>query len=177
MEEEKKQAVNCIEKERQKILSSTLSDLELLNSARLGTTDYDYESIKIIKEGGQAVVFEIKSKTDGKTYAAKRLPYRIGSKNNDSRIAAAAQREISFLRALSHPMIIGMIDLVKDEENNPCIIMERCNQSLGNIIKGYQEEFIPEKRVLRILTMICIPLYHIQSKKMIHRDLKPDNIL
>ena len=74
-------------------------------------------------------------------------------------------------------MIMGMQDLVKDEENYPCIIMEKCNQSLGNIIKGCQEEFIPEKRVLRIFTMICIPLYYIHSKKMIHRDLKPDNIL
>jgi hypothetical protein len=45
----------------------------MLNSARLGTEDYDFESLKIIKEGGQAIVFEIKSKIDGKIYAAKRL--------------------------------------------------------------------------------------------------------
>ena len=74
-------------------------------------------------------------------------------------------------------MVMGMVDLVKDEENYPYIIMDKCNQSLGNIIKGCQEQFIPEKRVLRIFTMICIPLYYIHSKKMIHRDLKPDNIL
>ena len=58
---------------RQEILSSTKSDRELLDSARLGTTDYDYESIKVIKEGGQAIVFEVRSKIDGKIYAAKRL--------------------------------------------------------------------------------------------------------
>jgi hypothetical protein len=66
---------------RQQILSSTKTDRELLDSARLGTTDYDYNSIKVIKEGGQAVVFEIKSKIDGKIYAAKRLQYHITSKN------------------------------------------------------------------------------------------------
>jgi serine/threonine protein kinase len=49
---------------------------------RLGTSHYDYDSVKTIKEGGQAVVLEITSKIDGKTYAAKRLEYRIGSKNN-----------------------------------------------------------------------------------------------
>ena len=34
---------------------------------------------KIIGKGGQGEVFEVKSKIDGKTYAAKRLKYAIGS--------------------------------------------------------------------------------------------------
>jgi hypothetical protein len=61
--------------------STDKSDLELINSARLGTSDYDFDSVKIIKVGGQSTVFEIKSKIDGKTYAAKRLQYRIGYPN------------------------------------------------------------------------------------------------
>ncbi len=64
---------------RQEVISSTKSDIELLDSARLGTHDYDYDSVDIIKEGGQAIVFKVKSKIDGKTYAAKRLQYQIGS--------------------------------------------------------------------------------------------------
>jgi NIMA (never in mitosis gene a)-related kinase len=149
----------------------------LLNSARLGTQDYDFGSIKIIKEGGQAIVFEIKSKIDGRTYVAKRLQYRIGAYINERRTIAAAEREISCLRALKHPMIMGMVDLIKDPENNPCIIMEKCNQSLANIINDYTQGFIPENRVLRIFSMICIALYFIHQKKMVHRDIKPDNIL
>ena len=50
---------------------SSKTDIEILNSARIGTEDYDYDSIKMIKEGGQAVVFEVKSKIDGKTYVGK----------------------------------------------------------------------------------------------------------
>ena len=74
-------------------------------------------------------------------------------------------------------MIMGMVDLVKDLENYPCIIMEKCNQSLLDIIKKSQEYPIPENYILRILTMICISLHHIHSKKVVHRDLKPANIL
>ena len=85
-----------------------------MNSARLGTTDYDFDSVKVIKEGGQAVVFEIKSKIDEKIYAAKRLQYHIGSENQDSKIIGAAEREISCLRSVNHPMIMGIVDLVKD---------------------------------------------------------------
>jgi serine/threonine protein kinase len=74
-------------------------------------------------------------------------------------------------------MIMGMVDLVKDEDEFPWIIMEKYNQSLAKIITDYKDEIIPEKRVLRIFTMICIPLYYIHQKKMVHRDLKTDCIL
>jgi hypothetical protein len=72
MEEEKKEESSSIKKVRQD-LKSTKTEIEILESARLGNNDYDYNSVKIIKEGGQAVVFEIRSNIDGKTYAAKRL--------------------------------------------------------------------------------------------------------
>jgi serine/threonine protein kinase len=99
---------------RREILYSKKSDIELLNSARLGTDDYEFDSVEIIKEGGQAVVFSVKSKIDGKIYAAKRLDYNINSKFKETKKQAAAEKEICGLRALNHPMIIEMIDLVKD---------------------------------------------------------------
>jgi hypothetical protein len=40
----------------------TKSAINYLDSARLGTDDYDYESVKLISTGGQAVVFEINQK-------------------------------------------------------------------------------------------------------------------
>jgi serine/threonine protein kinase len=39
------------------------------------------------------------------------------------------------------------------------------------------EQLLPEKYILRIFAMICIPLYFIHKNKIVHRDLKPDNIL
>ena len=140
MEEEKKQTATNVETLRQDLLSSTKSDLELINSARIGTDDYDFDSVKIIKEGGQAVILEVKSKIDEKTYAVKRLQYRIGgSQNFDRNIISAAEREVSCLRALNHPMIMGIVDLVKDQENYPWIIMEKCNQSLTDLLAGYKD--------------------------------------
>ncbi len=81
------------------------------------------------------------------------------------------------LRAVDHPMVMGIVDLIKDDDNHPCIIMEKCNQSLSTLIASYQNEKIPEKHVLRILTMICLSLFHIHSKNIVHRDLNPNNIL
>jgi serine/threonine protein kinase len=36
---------------------------------------------------------------------------------------------------------------------------------------------MPETYVLRVLTMICIPLYHIHSNNIVHGNLKPDDLL
>jgi len=62
-----------IDKLKRDWITSNKSEIEILESLRLGTTDYDFKSVKIIKTGGQGTVFEIKSKVDGKTYAGKRL--------------------------------------------------------------------------------------------------------
>ncbi len=74
-------------------------------------------------------------------------------------------------------MVCQIIDVVKVEGNFPCIIMEKCNRSLKNIILEYPKQFIPEDYIIRIFTMICIPLYYIHKNNIVHRDLKPDNIL
>ena len=128
-----------LEKTREQIITTTQSEIEILTSLRVGTEDYDLENPKIIKEGGQALVFEVKSKIDGKTYAAKRLKYQIGYNLNERTTQAEAEREISGLRSLKHPMICEIVDIIKDKQDYPCIIMEKCNKSLQNIINEHPE--------------------------------------
>jgi hypothetical protein len=67
--------IEFIDKLKKEWIISNKSEIEILESLRLGTTDYDFGSVKIINIGGQGTVFEIKSKVDGKTYAGKRLLY------------------------------------------------------------------------------------------------------
>jgi hypothetical protein len=66
------------EQAREEIITTTMSEIEILSALRDGTRDYDFENATILKEGGQALVIELKSKIDGKTYAAKKLKYQIG---------------------------------------------------------------------------------------------------
>ena len=74
-------------------------------------------------------------------------------------------------------MVCQIVDIIKDDTNFPCIIMEKCNRSLENIIKENPGQLLPEKYIVRIFTMICMTLYYIHKNGIVHRDLKPDNIL
>jgi hypothetical protein len=70
-----------MEKIKEDIHQSTKSDNELIISARIGISDYEFESKKLIKEEDHFSIFEIKSKIDGKIYIAKKLQYNVGFKN------------------------------------------------------------------------------------------------
>jgi serine/threonine protein kinase len=74
-------------------------------------------------------------------------------------------------------MICQVVDVVKDEKNFPCIIMEKYDRSLENIIKENPEKLFPESYILRMFALICIPLYYVHKNNIVHRDLKPANIL
>jgi serine/threonine protein kinase len=54
---------------------------------------------------------------------------------NNPKITTSAEREISCFRTLNHPMITGMVDIIKDKDNFPCIIMEKREFNLSYIIK------------------------------------------
>lgn len=47
----------------------------------------------------------------------------------------AVEREIGSLRTFKHPMVMDIVDIVKDKNDFLCIIMEKCNQSLAKIIQ------------------------------------------
>ena len=65
--------VSHLQKMKEEIISGEKTLIELIESLRLGSDDYDLESTKKIDDGGQATILEIQSKKDGKTYIAKRL--------------------------------------------------------------------------------------------------------
>ncbi len=94
-------------------------------------------------------------------------------------IETGLERDISVLLFLEHPQIPRLVDIVQDKEGNPCIIMEKCKQSLEDIIEDYKKraERIPEEQVIRIFKQICIVLEYVHSQGIVHRDLNPRNIL
>jgi len=84
-------------------------------------------------------------------------------------------QEIQALRNLRHPNIIRILD-VADNPDSICFIME---YAAGGELRGYVEKHnnLSEEESRSFFKQIVRAVHYIHSKKIIHRDLKLENIL
>ena len=136
-----------------------------------------YTLKKIIGQGSFGKVFLATKEGSQELYAAKRLDREESEKpNNMKRLS----NEINILQTINHPNIVQIIEL-KKTKIYLYIITEFCNGgSLSNClreyIKKYQKPF-PEEIVQYLMRQIVDAICYLHSEKIIHRDLKLDNIL
>ncbi len=86
--------------------------------------------------------------------------------------------EIKVLKQLNSPFVIKYKESFL-EQNVLCIVMNFADGGdLYNMINHYKKRktFMPESLILKIFTQICLALQHVHSKRILHRDLKTQNI-
>lgn len=88
-----------------------------------------------------------------------------------------AMREISALRRLRHENIVRLIDVVKDDSDNICMVMELCTNDLDSLIRAGNCQFWHAGQVKGYMHQLLLALQFCHESRMIHRDLKPNNIL
>jgi len=77
---------------------------------------------------------------------------------------------------MDSPLVLGLID-AKKTKNNIYLFFQFCN---GGDLRDLIDAFggtLPENIVKIVTTQICQGLTYLNSKKVVHRDLKTDNIL
>eukprot|EP00923_Selenidium_pygospionis_P027870 GHVN01050389.1.p1 GENE.GHVN01050389.1~~GHVN01050389.1.p1 ORF type:complete len:584 (+),score=58.26 GHVN01050389.1:254-2005(+) len=87
--------------------------------------------------------------------------------------------EIEVLKNLDHPNIIKIFEVYEDY-NNMYIIMETCEggELLGRIVQAQQRgKFLNEQHVAILMDQLLKALTYIHSCRVIHKDLKPENVL
>ena len=132
---------------------------------------------KSLGKGAFGEVFLTQKKGHKELFATKRLDRAFSEKpENIKRL----QNEISLLKKIKHPNIVALIDL-KKTKSHCYIVMEFCNGGdLSGCLKKYKEAYhrpFPEAIVQYLMRQIVNGLEFLHSNKIIHRDLKLDNIL
>lgn len=96
---------------------------------------------------------------------------------NSSSIAAdALLQEINLLRKITHPYILKYID-AKKSPNSLFLFIEYCNKgTLEDFILEHKEG-LPDEIIRRFIAQIIIALKFLKDRNIIHRDIKPKNIL
>jgi serine/threonine-protein kinase len=128
---------------------------------------------EVLGSGGMSVVYKATQLAVNRHVAIKTLRLQMDSKPI---YRDRFQREISLLCALNHPHIVTVYDCVIGPDDQPYVVMDYLRgKSLEQLIKG--DGAMPVERCARIAVQVLSALDHAHRKGVIHRDLKPGNIV
>ena len=138
----------------------------------MSTTKFSRYQIKAeLGRGGMATVYRAYDPSFEREVALKVLPREF---LHDPQFAGRFQREIKTVAKLEHPAIVPVYD-VGEEDGQPFFVMRyMTGGSLSDWIK--RGEFSLQDTA-RIVERLASALAYAHAKGVVHRDLKPDNIL
>ncbi|XP_013186649.2 serine/threonine-protein kinase fused [Amyelois transitella] len=129
-----------------------------------------YVVSSFIGEGSFGRVFKAKHKETDAIVALK----VIRKKGRSSKDLKNLRQECDIQRQLNHPNIIRMIDSF-DTESELVVVTEYADKELHSILA--KEGCLNEEQVKKITWDLVSALYYLHSHRVLHRDLKPQNVL
>ena len=138
-----------------------------------------YQLISLIGKGGYSEIYKAYDIKNQKYVACKihQLNVNWSNQMKDSYINHTV-RENEILKLINHKNIVKHLDTIMIDNNSFCTVIELCNgKDLSSII--HERKKISENEVKVITKQIVNALIYLSSlnKKIIHYDLKPQNIL
>jgi serine/threonine protein kinase len=131
-----------------------------------------YEVIEKIGQGGMATVYKASCTSTGKVVAIKVLSEEMAAKPV---LRKRFEQEIRAASQLEHPNIVATLDH-GESDAGPYLVMEYVKgESLGERIERAGP--LNPVEAVRLITQVARALEYAHQQGVIHRDVKPDNIL
>ena len=131
-----------------------------------------YDLLNKIAEGGMGTVYRGRHRITGETVAIKIVPPHLLS---NQVFLKRFEQEYSAAKALDHPNIVKALDFGR-EGKSPYLVMEFVEgESLGQRLDRIK--CLPERDAIGIISQVAQGLHKAHKAGLIHRDVKPDNIL
>lgn len=131
-----------------------------------------YELLKQLGGGGMAIVYMGRDTLLNRLVTVKMLRPEFTS---DEDFVKRFRREAQAVASLSHPNIVSIYD-VGLEENIYYLVMEYVEgDNLKNLIR--EQGVVPVDRAVEIARQVSEALQHAHENNIVHRDIKPQNIL
>src|SRR5438445_10007506 len=127
-----------------------------------------YKVISLLGKGGMGAVYEAEQ-IDLQRRVAVKVLVREAEPNDLLRF----KQEALAAAGLAHPNIVQVFDFVAGTE--PLIVMELLRgKSLGSLVK--QEGKLAPARAVSLMTQVLSALAAAHEARIVHRDVKPENI-
>jgi len=137
--------------------------------ARLGGR---YQLRRAVAEGGSGKVYEALDEAEGRPVAVKVLHRAVA---RDEIAVERFKRELEVGRQLRHEHIVGVHDFLALDDGGYALVLEYLE---GEALRGVlrREGRVPLPRLVRLLSQAALALDEAHRRKLVHRDLKPDNL-
>jgi len=127
----------------------------------------------VISRSGMASIFKAIDLTDNSVVALK-VPFM--QFESDPGFYQRFQREQAIGQALRHPYILRMMEDEAVKKSRPYIVMEFLEgQTLAHLMHTIRP--MPQADALKIASRVCEALHYMHEHDVVHRDLKPDNVM
>ncbi|RYR64367.1 hypothetical protein Ahy_A03g010488 isoform B [Arachis hypogaea] len=131
-----------------------------------------YEKVEKIGEGTYGVVYKARDRVTNETIALK----KIRLEQEDEGVPSTAIREISLLKEMQHRNIVRLQDVVHSEKRL-YLVFEYLDLDLKKHMDS-SPEFAKDPRQVKVfLYQILCGIAYCHSHRVLHRDLKPQNLL
>ena len=139
----------------------------------IGQSIERYRILEQVGEGGMAVVYKAHDARLERDVAIKIIRRELFGQTVIERILKRFEREAKALARLSHPNIVRVIDY-GEYRNSPYLVLEYL---CGGTLKDRLGKPMPWQKAAQILTPVARALEYAHEHQVIHRDVKPSNIL
>lgn len=132
----------------------------------------NYDILTKIAEGGMGAVYKARSRHTGDIVAIKIIPTETA---RNPLTLKRFEQEFKAASLIDHPNVVKAIDYC-GAAANPFLVMEFVDgESLGQRIERAGR--LTEGEALRLIRQVCEGLHRAHKQGLIHRDVKPDNIM
>ena len=146
---------------------------QIFPQLRIGSRLGPYRLIELIGRGGMGEVYQAERADE---HYLSRVAIKLVRVDHDAKqVAWRFRSERQILAALEHPNIAHLIDGGETEEGVPYLVMELV---AGQPIDDYCEERgLTVTQRVRLFLQVCAAVSFAHQRLVVHRDLKPGNIM
>ncbi|XP_055773455.1 inhibitor of nuclear factor kappa-B kinase subunit epsilon isoform X1 [Salvelinus fontinalis] len=138
------------------------------------TANYLWSLGDVLGQGATASVYKARNKRTGEQVAVK-----VFNHLSYSRPYEVQMREFEMLRRLDHKTIVKLFSVEELSNKQKVLVMEYCSGgSLLSLLEEPENAFgLPETEFLIVLQCVVQGMNHLRENGVVHRDIKPGNIM
>ena len=129
-----------------------------------------YEVIGIVGEGAYGIVYKCKNKETGKYVAVKKF-----KETEDKLVQKTMKRELAMLQMLRHENVVEFQEAFVSK-GNFFLVFEYVEKNLLEVLEESPKGLSP-KLIRSFVFQMCKAVSYLHKNNMIHRDVKPENLL